>query len=191
MTRRALFAVYLLTLAAIAGASAELAARIQDWLTDGIAIGASQDWDRDLFVQTADGRRGRPNGRYKKWVLNEYGFRSAMMTLDPRPGSTRVVVLGASESFGLHESPNHEFPAQLGDLLKTRGRFEVVNAGLTGLTLKSTSQYWDRWVSRFRPAVVLIYPSPFFYLNESVAPPPPHEAVTTPLRRRHPRWPTG
>ncbi len=36
----------------VTGASGELAARIQDKLTGGVAIGTTEDWDRDLFVQS-------------------------------------------------------------------------------------------------------------------------------------------
>jgi len=160
------FLAYGLSLVLLAAASAELTARIQDWLVDGTALTGRPDSDRDLFVQDANGRRGRPNGHYKKWVLNDFGFRSPATTLLPQPGTTRVIVLGASESFGLYESPGHEFPAQLGGILEERGSYEVINAALTGLTLRSSRSYWDHWVSRFHPAIVVIYPSPLFSLNE-------------------------
>jgi len=48
--RISLFA-YLLAPAIVAGAGAEPDARIQDKLTGGVAIGTTEDWDRDLFVQ--------------------------------------------------------------------------------------------------------------------------------------------
>ena len=145
--------------------SAETTARVQDFLRDGTPVAAVPNWDRDLFIDTASGRRGRPGGHYKKWVLNEFGFRAGPMTVEPQKGRTRIVVLGSSETFGLYESPANEFPAQLATLLSSRGQYEVINAGLTGLTLRSTIPYWNEWVSRFHPDIVAIYPSPFFYLG--------------------------
>lgn len=143
--------------------SAELTARLQDRLLRGISLSAVPDWDRDLFIDTPVGRRGRPHGRYLKWELNEYGFRAGAMTLQPAAGTRRLMMLGASETFGVYESPGHEYPAMLAE--RVRGRYEVVNAALTGLTLSSTVPYWTAWVRRFHPGIVVIYPSPLFYLN--------------------------
>src|SRR6188768_3430358 len=123
-------------------------------------------------AQAAPGR----GGRYRHCLLNDFGFRHGRMSIEPRPGTQRVIVLGASEAFGLYEAAGHEFPAQLGERLKDR-RFEVINAALTGLTLASSIHYWESWVSRFKPAVVVIYPSPLFYLRDS--PPTTRRAGST------------
>jgi lysophospholipase L1-like esterase len=160
-------AAYCAALCLTIGLSAELTARVQDWLRDSTPILSVPNWDRDLFIETAGGRRGRPNGRFKKWSLNEFGFRAGPMTMEPQKGRPRIVVLGASETFGLYESPANEFPAQLAALLASRGQYEVINAALTGLTLHSTIPYWNEWVSRFHPDIVAIYPSPLFYLVDN------------------------
>jgi hypothetical protein len=165
---------YGLVLLAIFTATAEMTARIQDRLVEGTPIAAVPDPDRDLFVDTPTGRRGRPNGRYLKWTLNEYGFRSAAMSHLPAAGKQRLMLLGSSETFGLHESPGREFPAILADTL--RGRYEVVNAALSGMTLSSTLPYWNGWARQFAPQVVVIYPSPFFYLNGPDRPVQPQDA---------------
>lgn len=158
--------IFVAALVLVTAVGAELTARIQDWIRDGIPLTATPNWDKDLFVDTTTGRRGRPNGHYKKWRLNEFGFRSGPMSITPQAGTVRVLVLGASETFGLYESPGHEFPARLDTILTSSGKYEVINAALTGLTLDSTLSYWEDWVSRFCPAVVVIYPSPLFYLSD-------------------------
>jgi len=160
--RAALVCFFLLT--------AEITARLEDWLHLGMPLLATPDRERDLLVRDADGTHGRPYGRFKKWKLNEFGFRGGEMSAEPPPETTRVMILGASEAFGLYESEGKEFPAQLGQLLAREGRYEVVNAAIPGMTARSMSPYWERWASRFRPDVVIVYASPLFYLNDWASP---------------------
>ena len=90
--------------------SAELTARLEDRLRLGIDWFAVPDHDRDLVLHDELGIRGRPNGRFKKWSLNSFGFRHQEMSLEPRPDCVRIIVLGASETFGLYESSGHGVP---------------------------------------------------------------------------------
>jgi hypothetical protein len=147
--------------------SAEMTARLDDWLHLGVPILATPDMDHDLLMRDQNGTRGRPHGRFKKWQLNAYGFRSPEITLEPSPDCKRVMVLGASETFGLYESEHKEFPAQLAGLLNQQGRCEVINAALPGMTIRSMTRYWETWAGQFRPDVVVIYPSPAFYLSDA------------------------
>jgi len=144
--------------------SAELTARLEDRLRLGIDWLAVPDHDRDLILHDDLGIRGRPNGRFKKWSLNRFGFRHREMSLDPRKDCMRDIVLGASETFGLYESPDKEYPAQLEAVLRRVECHEVVNAAIAGLTLKGQIRLWESWVSKFRPDVVVVYPTPGFYL---------------------------
>jgi lysophospholipase L1-like esterase len=146
-------------------AAAELTARLDDYLFSDISPLASPDRERDLLVQMPWGTRGKPNGHFRKWYLNEYGFLGP--SLSHLPTSTRVMVLGASETFGLYESAGQNYPAQLSKNLAERGRrdVEIVNAAVAGMTLPSLKAYWDNWVSSFQPSFVLLYPSAHFYLD--------------------------
>jgi hypothetical protein len=147
--------------------SAETTARLDDWLLREVPFFSAPDHDRDLLIKDEAGiTRGKPNGRFKKWRLNEFGFRCPEMTQAPIPGRIRIIVLGASESFGLYESAGKEFPAQLNNMLKREGRYDIINAALPGMTVRSMISYWKAWVAQFRPDVVVIYPSPLFYLND-------------------------
>lgn len=165
---------YWLTLGGLFLLSAEMTARLEDWARLGVPLFSTPDQDRDLFLTDSRGTRGRPHGRFKKWQLNQFGFRGPEIALDPSPGCTRIIILGASEPFGLYESEGKEFPAQLGERLDHDGRYEVINAAVPGITIRSMLPYWDSWVKQFRPDIVILYPSPpLFYLNDFYSGKPP------------------
>ena len=147
--------------------AAEIAARVDDWVREDIPLFASPD-QGDLQVVDAYGIHGRPFAKFQNWKLNNFGFRGADIRLERADDCERVMILGASEAFGYLEAPGMEFPAQLGRLLSKNGCFEVINAAIVGMELASMRRYWETWASRFRPDLVVIYPSPHFYLNESV-----------------------
>ncbi|HZU39222.1 MAG TPA: hypothetical protein VFA18_25070, partial [Gemmataceae bacterium] len=159
--RKVLRAVMACLIVVFAG---EATARLDDQLRLGVPFWATPDHDRDLLIRTPDGIRGRPNGRFKKWRLNQFGFRGPDMQPLPAPGSCRIMVLGASEMFGLYESPDKEVAHQLAERLAPHGRYEVVNASIAGLTAGSMIPYWNTYLAQFRPQLVVIYASPLFYL---------------------------
>lgn len=149
-------------------AAAEIAARLDDWIHLGIPFWSSPDRQRDLLQAETWGYRGKPNGLFKHWKLNNFGFRGPDISLEPAPQQIRLMALGASETFGYLESNGKEYPAQLRTLLQEKGSYEVVNAAMAGASLRSLTTFWEHWASRFKPRIVLIYPSPMFYLNESL-----------------------
>jgi len=181
--RRVRSAAYFSALFLIAFVAAEIGARVDDWAHDGVPPLANPSPAYDLQVQNADGIvRGRPNGRYKRWQLNEHGFRSPPMSQEPAPGRVRVAVLGASETFGLYESNGAEMPAQLARELQDETSVEVFNASITGMTVRSMLPYWEGWVSDFRPRIVVLYASPLFYLRDSAIKPIPESVAAAPRK---------
>src|SRR6266850_4723322 len=116
------------SLAGVFLATAELAIRIDDGLTWGAPLLSpySNDW---LLTRDSVGTRGRPSYRYQKWRMNNLGFRGADITPTPTSGRTRVAILGASETFGLFESEDREYPVRMQAVLDSAAphRFEVVN----------------------------------------------------------------
>lgn len=145
--------------------AAELTCRIDDWLRFEVPLMHAPERMQDLQVLEGGLVHGRPFGRYEKWKLNRYGFRSGEISRLPADGVTRVMVLGASESYGLYESEGQEFPAQLEVELRQLGEYEVVNAAIPGMTVATMVTYWERWARQFQPDIVVVYPSPFSYLN--------------------------
>ena len=159
--------VYVATLLLTVLVSAELTARVEDRIRLEVPLFGEPDRTRDLVLQTDAGVRGKPRGRFKKWRLNEFGFRSGAMTLAPPRNCTRIVTLGASETFGLYEADGHEYPVELQRILGTSGCFEVVNAAVAGLTVRAIRQTWSNWIVQFTPAIAVVYPTPGFYLANS------------------------
>jgi lysophospholipase L1-like esterase len=167
-----------LLLALIALATMELAARLDDHLRHGAPMVGRYDFD-GLFM--FDGRvvRGIPNARYEHFQLNSLGLRGP----EPRlvPGERRVMLYGASELFGIYESPGHDLAPQLEILLNRSGaKVEVLNAAIPGMRVGSGALYLQELGERLHPDVVLIYPTPTHYIG-----------VTHPQCGRAPRAPLG
>ncbi len=163
----------------------ELTARVDDALYWETRLGSPHSQQR-LTMSDSLGTRGRPDYRYEKWRMNNQGFRGEDIRLVPEAGVTRVAVLGASETFGLQESEGAEYPSRMQGILDSlaSGRFEVVNTALPGMTMLTMVPYYERVVTRIAPDVVVIYPSPSFYLATVPLPEalPPRGAVPPPPR---------
>ena len=144
----------------------EASIRVGDWLRWGAPLRGAYSNDA-LFVTDSVGWHPKPGARYQKWTINRFGFRGPEIEREPAPGVTRVVVFGSSETFGQAESRDQEFPRALERFLNARnaGRYEVINAGIPGMSVARMTEYWERWVREFRPDVAVVYPSPSFYLN--------------------------
>jgi len=146
--------------------AAEVFTRLDDQLTWGARI-LSPYSEEYLLRQDSVGFRGRPNFQYQKWRMNNLGFRGPDVAPSPAPGVTRIAVIGASETFGLYESEGHEYPARMQTLLDSiaPGRYEVINVGLPGLSLASMVPYIRRAVVPTGASILVIYPTPMFYLE--------------------------
>ena len=115
---------------------------------------AKPDRDADLVVHDADGYRGKPHGAFRTW-------RSTTPVSGPRHRAdsrrrTRIMTLGASETFGLYETRGTDLPGPVAAPRSTRPRdppTEVVNAAIAGtdaaIDARATGR---RWASRFSPA---------------------------------------
>lgn len=175
---------WLVMMGLVAGLTSEVVARLDDAARHGVPVLASPS-STDLTIHDSLGTRGRPFARYQKWKLNAAGFRSPEISNVPGAGCVRIAVMGASETFGYYEPEGKEYPAQLADSLSRNGCYEVMNAGIPGMTLPGQIQLWDKWVAQFRPTVVLIYVPPVFYLSaEPPTFPQPGAGGPAPISRR-------
>lgn len=140
----------------------EMCARIDDVLR----------YDAPLWKEyTADGLKSSdsegvsyniPNARFQKWQNNGHGFRGPEISPIKTPGTVRIVCLGASESYGLYESPGKEWPAQLRTLLPS-SKYEVINVSVVGLSLSSYEAYLKKYVLKLEPDIVICLVNPLFY----------------------------
>jgi lysophospholipase L1-like esterase len=176
--------VFLLTLEALT--------RLDDHLQFGAPFWGSYDFTR-LTMRDRYGLIGRPNGRFLRWSMNGWGFRGPL----PRSGTIRIVCLGASETFGIGEDNNREFPRQLEEQLNQAlgGRLiEVINLAVPGTSMRETVPRLPEIMDRYHPSFVTIYPSPapyiFFTANHPLAAsaPGPPPTLWVRIKRKIQRW---
>jgi len=105
-----------------------------------------------------------PNARFEKWRHNSLGFRGPeVMPIKPS-GTMRIVCAGSSESYGMFESPDKEWPAQLQKKLSTP-TYEIVNASAVGLNLTSYGDYLKKHVFALKPDIIVLVFSPIMYVS--------------------------
>jgi hypothetical protein len=110
------------------------------------------------------GVKGRPYGRYLKFKLNSHGYRSP----EPQPDREQIISVGASETFGMFESEDMEYPRQLERELNARAgtdRYQVLNVALAGQSIGAFVRRADQVADDLHPRVALIYPSFLPYIN--------------------------
>ncbi|HEV8215545.1 MAG TPA: hypothetical protein VGP95_06915 [Gemmatimonadaceae bacterium] len=155
----------------------EIACRVEDWVMYRMPVVSRYRSLDDLVVRDATGMHGRPNAQFEKWTMNDLGMRGPAASIKPVPGSLRVIAVGASETFGLYESPQKEYPRQLEDSLNVRlsrsgcaesaiEHFEVLNAAFAGMGLPTIEQDVRKRLAPLDPKIIVIYPSPPNYLDE-------------------------
>jgi hypothetical protein len=167
-------------LAVLFVAALELTARQEDWVRYGTPVFSRIRDQSDLMVRDRAGAHGRPGARYMKWVMNDLGMRGPAAPAEKAPATVRIATVGASETFGLYESPDREFPRQLEDSLRTLplagglcrpgdvARFEVLNAAIPGMSLPTVEQDVRMRLAYLDVDVVVVYPSPAQYLSDEL-----------------------
>jgi lysophospholipase L1-like esterase len=151
------------------GLTLEVSARVDDRIRWSAPFFGRYEHEA-LITRDSVTLRGRPGYRYEKWAMNSNGFRGPELSDDMR--RVRIITLGASETFGLFESPGQEYPAQLQRMLDSLapGSYEVVNAALPGMSLAAMRPYLRTVLAPLQPDFVVLYPTPSFFLEPS---PPP------------------
>ena len=163
----------------------EICARIDDALRYGAPFLGSYSNERLRGKDPLGFTCNLPNARFEKWQHNSLGFRGPEVAREKKGGVTRVVCLGASESYGLYESPGKEWPAQLDELLPN-SQYEVVNASVVGLSLTSFEAYLQKHVFPLHPDIVVLVVNPLFYVTgqskaeQKGGHPPPAPAAAPP-----------
>ena len=153
----------------------ECCVRCDDWIRWGAPIFGRYSHEI-LWQPTAWGRGGRPNAKFEKWEINSQGYRSGEISRDKQSHEIRVLVMGASETFGLYESSGHAFPELLDEDLNRAfpGCYKVINTGFPGMSLPRMYEFFQAVAEDLHPDIVVVYPSPQFYLDAK----PPAETFT-------------
>lgn len=141
--------------------SLEGMARLDDWVRDGAPLAGNHDIET-VFVSAPGAKAGKPGARFGKWQMNSLGFRG------PEPAKDRlnVLVYGASESFGIYEGPQQEYPRQLERLLDAArpGAYNVLNAAVPGLRIGRMG-YLDHILQKSPASHLVVYPTPAAYIG--------------------------
>lgn len=149
----------------VAAFTMEVCARIDDWFAYGAGLFSSHSIN-NLYYRDELGRWGKPNARFEKWRLNDIGLRGP----DLSPGSSRVAVLGSSETFGLYESEDNEYPRLLELRLREacRERVDVASVAFPGLHPQTVLRRLDWIAKQVRPVAAVIYLPPANYADVEV-----------------------
>jgi len=142
--------------------------RLDDWVRFGAPPLARPIGVDDLLVRDALGMHGRSSTQFRKWRMNALGMRGDEPRSGDSTGGARVLVAGASETFGLLESPGAEWPAQLQRQLDRRcgpDRPDVLNAAFAGMSLPTVTQDLSRRGAGLAPQWFVYYPTPAQYLE--------------------------
>nr|WP_320013624.1 AMP-binding protein [uncultured Desulfobacter sp.] len=95
-----------------------------------------------------------------KMEINSYGLRSPDIPLEPEKNELRIAVVGASTVAGAYAANNDEtFPQLLAAKLATvhKGKVNVINGGVEGLTLDKISILTQGLIYRMKPSMIIIY----------------------------------
>jgi hypothetical protein len=153
----------------------EVEVRVEDWIRFRMPPTSRYRSIDDLLVRDSEGVHGRPGGHFRKWKLNALGFRGPEIAPGKPPQVRRVLVSGASETFGLYESSEHEYPRLLEALMQREierrcgssiGTVQVINAAHAGLSLPTVVDTIGALASRLQADLVVYYPTPAQYLTD-------------------------
>lgn len=144
---------------------AELGLRVYARLSDYVPKVAVYDAPHNYL-----GRALVPNAVYQSRVaglhVNSRGFRGKEFDVPKPAGTYRVFALGGSTTFGYYPATTSDaatYPAVLEDLLnhdkpdRAVGRYEVVNAGVPGYSLRTSLQNLAGRILFLQPDMVIVY----------------------------------
>lgn len=100
---------------------------------------------------------------------------------EPGPQVVRIAMLGSSSTFGSGANDVDAYPFQLQSILQERSSregskltFEVINAAIPGTVVAEQALWYENWVKRFHPHVVVLnvacavdYVTGMFLMDES------------------------
>jgi lysophospholipase L1-like esterase len=160
---KALFSARIVGWSLLAIATLELCARTEDKLRYGAPFAGSYTIE-SLYGYDATGKHGLPNASYLKWKLNAEGFRGPSL----QQGKYRIICIGASETFGIYESPGREWPRQVEEKLNEgipSRPYEVVNTAYPGMSVGYSRKLLPGTLAKLHPQLAIIYPMYAAYIR--------------------------
>lgn len=147
------------------GLTMEFCARLEDTITAGAPLLGVYNHSI-LYDKPGPDFHGLPGARYLKWKINSLGYRGP----EPKPGALRVACVGASETFGLYETENGEWPRQLDQLLRDSGTggsrgITVINTAFAATNLRTHLHQAPRMLEVAKPDLIILYTSVAAYVH--------------------------
>ena len=94
----------------------------------------------------------------KRNPVNSSGFRGKEIQAK-KPDSTRIICLGGSTTYGLNLDYKDTYPKLLQDILDVRAgknRYEVINAGMSALTLPKITSLAENEMFSLKPDIIIL-----------------------------------
>jgi hypothetical protein len=148
---------------------------VDDWVSHDAPLLGTYSISQ-IYASDELGTRGRPGARYLKWKLNNLGYRGP----DLRPGGLRIMCIGSSETFGLYEEENGEYPRRLEIELNRRfghDAVQVVNVAYPGMSISATVRRLPEILRTVQPRIATVYPSVATYVDLPALRPPRRNTV--------------
>lgn len=149
----------------------EASARLEDWIRFGVPVTSNISGVGDLGVLDSQGVHSRPNAAYRQFKIDSRGFRGPEVSDQQLTKGTVIVATGSSETFGLYESPDREWPRVLEQRFRDdcgSSELTVLNAATAGMSLPWVSVDLKHRLGKLMPQVLIYYLQPTQYLWDSV-----------------------
>lgn len=159
----------------------EVTVRLDDWARFDVPPDNGATSLDDLLVHDALGQHARPSAVYKQFRINARGFRGEDIPDSILARRKIVFTSGASETFGLYETKDREWPRQMADSLRQRcsgAAITVLNAAFAGMSLPTVIQDVHLRLLPLRPAAIIFYPTPSQYLFRRIPQATPPELAS-------------
>jgi len=150
----------------------ETCARIDDKILYDAPIFANYSYERLIKNDEEGIRINVPNSQFEKWKINSQGFRGPEIIKNKDKHTMRIICMGASETFGLYENLNNEWPAQLQKLFENNNcSVQIINTSVAGLFLNDFKTYIRKYVLNIKPDIIILHVNPFIYIKQKKNPP--------------------
>jgi hypothetical protein len=152
----------------IALATLEVASRVDDAIRYNAPLMGEYSSEILFTYDDESIRHNVPLAQYEKWRNNSLGFRGPEISTAKPSGKMRIICMGTSETYGLYESENGEWPAQLRASLREYSRAEIVNGATVGIRFEDYVHYLQKYVFKYQPDLVIVFINPIAYSRNRI-----------------------
>ena len=173
MSRFAQSVVWAGVCAVLVAVSVEATVRADDWSQHRVPVSSGFTGLGELLIVDSLGPHARPGAQFRKFRINSLGYRGPDIDGSALASHPIVLVAGASETFGLYESADHEWPRQLQTRLQAACGASapiVMNGAFAGMSLPTVTADIRRRGAALKPRMVIYYPTPMQYIEEKALP---------------------